>query len=195
MITKVAHKFDHIRKPQEVFTTGDVARIAGVAARTASKWIDSGQLQGYRIPRSRDRRVPRDSLVKFLQANDMPLGELAHRALRVLLIGVDGQLAEQIAQRDPEWECHSAQDAIAAAFAAGMIQPDVLVIDFVIHRERAMRLAEQLKATCGRVVVGVTSEPGPCPAGFDDLFHLPCDPELLAARIWSLTERRQREAT
>ena len=39
---------------KEVFTTGEVARICNVAPRTVSKWFDTGQLRGYRIPGSKD---------------------------------------------------------------------------------------------------------------------------------------------
>jgi hypothetical protein len=37
-------------KGKNVLTTGDVAKICNVAPRTVSKWFDSGQLKGYRIP-------------------------------------------------------------------------------------------------------------------------------------------------
>ena len=45
-------------KGKNVLTTGDVAKICNVAPRTVSKWFDSGQLKGYRIPGSKDRRIP-----------------------------------------------------------------------------------------------------------------------------------------
>lgn len=48
-------------------TTGQVARLCGVAARTASQWIDAGRLQGYRLPGSQDRRVHADDLVRFMR--------------------------------------------------------------------------------------------------------------------------------
>ena len=46
---------------KEVLTTGEVAKICNVAARTVSKWFDSGQIEGYRIPGSKDRRISEDS--------------------------------------------------------------------------------------------------------------------------------------
>ena len=53
---------------KKVFTTGQVAKICKVAPRTVSKWFDSGRLRGYRIPGSQDRRIPREHLIKFLEA-------------------------------------------------------------------------------------------------------------------------------
>ena len=38
---------------KDVLTTGEVAKICNVASRTVSKWFDSGQLKGYRIPARR----------------------------------------------------------------------------------------------------------------------------------------------
>ena len=42
-----------------IFTTGQVAKICHVAPRTVSKWFDSGQLRGYRIPERRRLAVER----------------------------------------------------------------------------------------------------------------------------------------
>lgn len=193
MMVKADRRY-RVKTERAVFTTGDVARIAQVAPRTVAKWIDAGVLPGYRIPGSRDRRITRETLIRFLKDHDIPLGELEQRPLRVLCIGLDEPLIEGIARREPDWEYHTAQDAIAAAFQAGMVQPDAVLIDFVTHSHRAARLAEQLKTACGSVILGVSRQQESCPPGFDDLFHLPCDPELLAARIYSLAQRRRREA-
>jgi excisionase family DNA binding protein len=57
----------------ELFTTGEVARVCHVSPRTAQGWIDRGVLQGFRLPGgSKDRRVPRASLAKFLRESGMP---------------------------------------------------------------------------------------------------------------------------
>lgn len=57
---------------KSVFTTGDVAKLIGVATRTVTKFFDEGLLKGYRLPTgSRDRRMPRESLVAFLRQHDI----------------------------------------------------------------------------------------------------------------------------
>ena len=59
---------------EDLFTTGQVARLMGVATRTVSKWVDGGLLKGYRLPdvtgkrKSRDRRVERADLERFAAA-------------------------------------------------------------------------------------------------------------------------------
>jgi hypothetical protein len=59
-------------KNTEVFTTGQVAKICLMAPRTVTKWFDSGILKGYRIPGSKDRRIPKESLIIFLKENEFP---------------------------------------------------------------------------------------------------------------------------
>lgn len=53
------------------YTISQVAKICDVAPRTAANWFDKGRLKGYRIPGSRDRRVPHQYLIEFLQSHGM----------------------------------------------------------------------------------------------------------------------------
>ncbi len=74
-----------------VFTTGKIAKLCKVAPRTVAKWIDTGQLKGYRIPNSLDRRVTADELRAFLAKNELPLDFLQKTMINVLVIS-DNQL-------------------------------------------------------------------------------------------------------
>jgi predicted site-specific integrase-resolvase len=72
-------------KGNDVLTMGDVAKICKVASRTAQKWFDKGLLKGYRIPGSRDRRIPIPELVRFMKAHGIPVPRrLAARAVESL---------------------------------------------------------------------------------------------------------------
>lgn len=63
---------------EEVFTTGQIAKLCRVASRTVAKWIDNGLLAGWRIPGGVDRRVSRSELIAFLARHGMPsLDEMA----------------------------------------------------------------------------------------------------------------------
>ena len=73
-------------KGKNVLTTGDVAKICNVAPRTVSKWFDSGQLKGYRIPGSKDRRIPLPELLRFMKANNMPTEALPVGKIRILVV-------------------------------------------------------------------------------------------------------------
>ena len=81
-----------------VLTTGEVAAICNVAARTVSKWIDSGRLAGYRIPGSRDRRVTRDALEAFIRETGIPTSApTTEGAERVLVADADRHTAAALA--------------------------------------------------------------------------------------------------
>lgn len=60
----------------KVFTTGQAAKICSVNPRTITKWFDDGHLKGYRIPFSRDRRIPGEDLLAFLREHGMPFDAL-----------------------------------------------------------------------------------------------------------------------
>jgi len=60
-------------KANNVFSTGDVARICNVATRTVCIWFDKGLLNGYRTPGSKDRRIPIKELKRFMKANKIPM--------------------------------------------------------------------------------------------------------------------------
>lgn len=57
----------------KIYTTGQVAKLLMVCAKTVTTWFDQKLFPGgYRLPGSRDRRIPRNSLAEFLKQNDMP---------------------------------------------------------------------------------------------------------------------------
>lgn len=54
-----------------VFTTGQVARIFSVNINTVIKWFDDGKLKGFRLPRSNERRIYRESVLEFMAEHDI----------------------------------------------------------------------------------------------------------------------------
>jgi len=115
-----------------VLTTGEVARICHVAPRTVSKWFDSGQLRGYRIPGSKDRRIPIEQLIRFMRTHGIPLNGLSGGKARVAILDGDAGVAEALATglRD---KAHFDVCAAASVIELGAIatdrKPQVLVID------------------------------------------------------------------
>ncbi len=85
-------------KGKNVLTTGDVAKICHVAPRTVSKWFDNGQLKGYRIPGSKDRRIPVSELLRFMKIHNMPTSNLAVGKIRVLIADSNHTTAMTLAE-------------------------------------------------------------------------------------------------
>src|SRR5579862_571663 len=61
---------------KDVYTTGEAADICKVSQQTIIRCFDAGRLGGFRVPGSKFRRIPRDSLVKFMKENAIPLDNL-----------------------------------------------------------------------------------------------------------------------
>lgn len=137
---------ERIERAPKVLTTGQIARICSVAPRTVSKWFDLGQLRGYRIPGSRDRRVPLDQLVRFMKAHNMPLNGLDAGPRRVLLIHPDLEMSQTIVQRlnQAGFQALSAQTVFEAGLLAERIRPHIIILDDA-HADRMSEIAAVIR--------------------------------------------------
>ena len=172
---------------RNVLTTGEVARICNVAPRTVSKWFDAGQLRGYRIPGSKDRRIPLDQLVRFMRAHGIPLNGLDNGAWRVLVIDNDKALCEAIVKAlgdGDRYEVTAAESAIEAGAAAQEAKPHVVIVDVTLPDVvpktlvRWFRSHRQLRNACLiGVARGLTAGQGQelCQQGFDGYLCKPFD--------------------
>ena len=55
------------------FTTTEAARLCGLSHMTVIRRFDAGDIKGFRVPGSRFRRIPKESLVEFAQRYGIPL--------------------------------------------------------------------------------------------------------------------------
>ena len=58
-------------------TTGEVAKICNVSQKTVIKWFDDGIIKGYKIPGTKDRRIPIKNLTDFLKSNNIPISAIS----------------------------------------------------------------------------------------------------------------------
>ena len=61
-----------------------------------SKWFDAGRLRGFKIPGSRERRIPRESLIRFMRAHGIPLRGLDGAVTRVLIVTCEYEPADAL---------------------------------------------------------------------------------------------------
>lgn len=184
-----------------IFTTGQVAKICKVAPRTVSKWFDSGRLRGYRIPGSQDRRIPREHLIRFLKEHGMPLGELEDEAVgKVLLVGADQLIRSALREQmnNDSFKLDFANSGFEAGIQAESLHPDCVVIDFLMGRNEAVMIAQNLRKNSqytDTVIVGLLSDDdnasGFDRTGFNETFRKPFDAALLAERIRTLVGRKK----
>lgn len=117
---------------RDVLTTGEVAKICNVAPRTVSKWFDSGQLKGYRIPGSKDRRIPVPELYRFMRAHQIPMDGISTGTTRVLVIDSDqevGTVLHRVLSEQTNYDVRTAGSAFAAGLECERFRPHVVLID------------------------------------------------------------------
>jgi excisionase family DNA binding protein len=179
-----------------VLTTGEVAQICHVAPRTVSKWFDSGKLRGYRIPGSRDRRIPADQLIAFMRAHDIPLDTLEGGLCRILLVDehVDPGLLDEL-RSSGRFDVQTAADGFQAGMAAQQSHPHVMVLNGDSGEDAAaicrnIRGSSALQST--RVAVSLAEADQRrdelLAAGFDAVLGRPYSVRALAQVIAELTD-------
>jgi len=121
-------------RKKDVLTTGQVAQLCNVAPRTVTKWFDSGQLGGYRIPGSKDRRIPQNELIRFMKAHDIPTGDMEKGKVRILIIDSRTEYARQFSDQlriQGSFEVQCAHNSFDAGLMALKFSPNVILIDLM----------------------------------------------------------------
>jgi len=120
-------------RSKDVLTTGEVAKICKVAPRTVTKWFDSGQLHGYRIPGSKDRRIPVSQLARFMKLNHMPLdGMVSFTKTRVLVVDDEAEIVDmlqQILSKETNYDVQTSRNGFEAGILAERLKPHVILLD------------------------------------------------------------------
>ncbi|MCE7973802.1 MAG: response regulator [Leptolyngbya sp. PLA1] len=133
---------------KEVLTTGEVAKICNVAPRTVSKWFDSGALKGYRIPGSRDRRIPSGELMKFMRAHGIPLEGMTSGRTRVLIVDGEREVVDtlqRILTEQTSYEIRTATSSFSAGMECEKFKPHVVLMDIHLGEADARAFVENIR--------------------------------------------------
>jgi excisionase family DNA binding protein len=121
---------------KEVYSTGEAAKICRVSQQTIIRCFDAGKLQGFYVPGSRFRRIPRDALVKFMKENGIPLSNLDSGKKKVLVVDDEAEIVEMLVdalQRDGRFEVKTASCGYDAGILTQQFRPDVIVLDYMLR--------------------------------------------------------------
>lgn len=135
-------------KGKNVLTTGDVAKICNVAPRTVSKWFDTGQLKGYRIPGSKDRRIPVSELIRFMKAHNMPAPALPVGKIRILIVDSNESAASALAdtlQTQADYEVQIADSNFQTGTIAQKFTPHVLLVNLLAEGIDASNICKSIR--------------------------------------------------
>jgi len=117
---------------KDVLTTGEVAKICNVAPRTVSKWFDTGVLKGYRIPGSKDRRIPVSQLVRFMKEHGIPFDGMSGGKTRILIVDDEQEIVDTLSKvlgEQTNYEVRTAVNGFQAGMEAERFKPHVMLLD------------------------------------------------------------------
>ncbi len=120
---------------KDLFTTGEAAGICKVSQQTIIRCFDSGRLDGFRVPGSKFRRIPRQSLIKFMKNNSIPLNNLDSGKKKVLIVDDDAEIVELLADvliRDDRFDIKTASSGYGAGIATQQFRPDLILLDYML---------------------------------------------------------------
>lgn len=185
---------------KQVFTTGEAAEICNVSQQTIIRCFDSGRLQGFRVPGSRFRRIPKADLLRFMKANDIPTEGLESGKKRILVVDDDTQIVDlflDVLSRDQRFEVKAAQTGYDAGMLTEQFKPHLLLLDYMLPDINGNLVCQRIKTnpetkqTKIIIVSGVVSQDeidALGKAGADDFVKKPFNIETLIERIAELTE-------
>lgn len=135
---------------KDVLTTGEVAKICNVAPRTVSKWFDSGQLGGYRIPGSKDRRIPVPELYRFMKAHGIPMEGISYAETRILVVDSQKEICDALEKAlidSTDYEVRVATTAFQAGLECERFRPLVILMDIHISDTEGQSLAQMIRTS------------------------------------------------
>jgi len=120
---------------KDLFTTGEAAEICKVSQQTIIRCFDAGRLEGFRVPGSRFRRIPRKNLVRFMQDNNIPLDTIESGKRKILIVDDDSEiveLLEDVLERDGRFEIKTASSGYEAGMATEKFRPELILLDYML---------------------------------------------------------------
>lgn len=183
---------------KKIFTTGEAAKVCKVSQQTIIRCFDSGRLGGFRVPGSKFRRIPRDELIRFMRANDIPLETLEGKTRRVLVVDDDPKILElfkDVLERAGGFAVRTASTGYDAGMLTESFRPHLIVLDYMLPDIngnvvcKRVRESEALHDTKVLVVSGVVEADEVdrlMDSGADGFIKKPFDLRELVARIEAL---------
>ena len=133
---------------KQVFTTGEAAEICSVSQQTIIRCFDSGRLQGFRVPGSRFRRIPRAELIRFMKTNEIPTDLLESATRRILLVDDDPQIIELLTDvfgDDDRFQLESAANGYDAGMRTQQFKPHLVLLDFMLPDINGTQVCASIK--------------------------------------------------
>jgi len=180
---------------KDLFTTGEAADVCKVSQQTIIRCFDAGRLEGFRVPGSRFRRIPRQSLIKFMKDNSIPLDHIDSGKIKVLIVDDDDEIVElmvDILERDGRFETRTASSGYEAGIATEQFRPELILLDYMLPDVNGNVVCQTIKRNPAFedikiiIVSGVVKRDDIeqlLKSGAEDFIQKPFDAKVLTGRI------------
>ena len=156
-------------------STLEAAKLLGICHMTVIRRFDAGELNGFRVPGSRYRRIPKEELVKYARVNNMPEPDFgrqsrpaagtagtADTARRALVVEDDGKMADLMAKflKRSGWEVTVVDNGFDAGLMAGTLKPLLVLLDIMLPGLDGREACRQMRANAelsGTRILAVTA--------------------------------------
>jgi excisionase family DNA binding protein len=185
------------------FTTGEVAELCHVTIPTVIKWIESEELEGFKIPGSKNRRITRKNLLKFMKKHKIPTTALEREKPRILVVENDEETLGTF-KKVFDKEKYDIR-LVTKGFEAGLakeFKPDVTILGLDLPDMDGQKVCQYLREMPEMrhsAIIGICKNANVPPdilkTGFDDYVAEPFTMEGLikkARRLLSKIMRRKR---
>ena len=191
---------------KKIFTTGEAATICKVSQQTIIRCFDSGRLNGFRVPGSKFRRIPREELLRFMRENSIPTDALEGATRRVLVVDDDPEilrLFEEFLAEDERFEVRTAETGYDAGMLTESFRPHLIVLDYMLpdingtavcRRIRSSEHASEAKIIFVSGVVDPSEVDELLAAGADEFVKKPFSIQDLHLKMLDLLGMREDDA-
>ena len=191
---------------KKIFTTGEAATICKVSQQTIIRCFDSGRLNGFRVPGSKFRRIPREELLRFMRENNIPTDALEGSTRRVLVVDDDPQilrLFEDFLVDDERFDLETCSTGYDAGMLTESFRPHLIILDYMLPDINGTQVCKRIRDnehTAEAKIIFVSGVVDPSEvdelmaAGADEFVKKPFSIQALHARMLELLGMRESDA-
>ena len=120
---------------KKIFTAMAVAKVLNVSLPTINRWLNSGELKGFRPSKNANWKVTIKELVRYMEEHDIPMEFLNDDKIRILIVDDEVDMTTLISKA-LEKEINFEIDVANSGFKAGVklteFKPDIVILDIII---------------------------------------------------------------
>ena len=143
---------------KKVFTTGEAAQMCKVSQQTIIRCFDSGRLNGFRVPGSKFRRIPREELLRFMRQNGIPTETMEKSKRKILIVDDDPkiiELLEEVFRTDDRLEVSSASTGYDAGLLTERLKPDLIILDYMLPDVNGNIVCERIRSNADLIATKI----------------------------------------